>query len=494
MASRTSTPLERRLVLVATILGSSIAFLDATVVNVALPTIERDLDLGLAGEQWIFAAYSLALAALYLPAGALGDRYGYAQTFASGVVGFALASALAGAAPASGVLVAARALQGVSGALLTPGSLALLRATFGPESTRAIATWTAWTGIATIAGPAVGGGLVEYVSWRWIFFLNLPFGAISVAAIRRSRRACRTETRRRRLDLPGALLAALCVGGLVWSLVEGPRLGYASWSVVAGFAIAALGLITFLAVERSVASPMLPLELFQSRDFAVDNLVTLLVYAALGGSLFYLTLFVQSVLGYSPLEAGLSTAPISLVVFLLAPRLGRLADRLGPRTLLVAGPALIGVGLALLTRVDAGSSYWVGVLPPLLVFSLGLAATVPPVTATALEAAPDRLTGIASGVNTTLSRIGQLVAVALLGLVVALVFGSGGTPFALDERSQSAIARSTDAFHAAIWVAAGLAWAGALLAGLGFSRPPAAPRARASQPDALGARDVDGGD
>jgi EmrB/QacA subfamily drug resistance transporter len=466
----TSVALQRRLVLVATILGSSIAFLDATVVNIALPTIESDLDLGLSGEQWVFASYSLALAALYLPAGALGDRYGYENTFVAGVIGFALASLLAGAAPSAGVLIAARALQGVFGALLTPGSLALLRATFGEESTRAIASWTAWTGIATIAGPPIGGVLIEYVSWRWIFLINLPLAAVAVVAVRASRDACRTEVRARHLDVPGALLATLGVGGLVWGLVEGQRLGFSDPSVVASFVVGAAGLGAFFQVESRAREPMLPLALFRVRDFAVSNVVTIFVYAALGGSLFYLALFVQSVLGYTPLEAGLALAPSSLVMLVLAARLGRMADRVGPRPFLVAGPALIGVGLALMTRLQAGSSYWADLLPPLLVFSLGLAATVPPVTATALKAAPDHLAGVASGVNTTVSRLGQLVAVALLGLVVALVFGSGpGMPLALGERSPDLISRSTDAFQAATWVAAGLAWAGALVA-LGLSR------------------------
>jgi EmrB/QacA subfamily drug resistance transporter len=460
----------RRLVLVATILGSSMAFLDATVVNVALPTIEGNLHLGLAGEQWIFVGYSLALAALYLPAGALGDRYGYVKTFVWGVVGFAAASVLAGAAPSEGALIAARLAQGVFGALLTPGSLALLRATYGEEAGRAIGSWTAWTGITTVAGPPVGGAIVQTASWRWIFFLNLPLAAVAVVAVLASRDVCRTEIRERRLDVPGALLAAVGIGALVWALVEGPQKGFGNASVIVGFAVSAISLTAFVAVEARSRAPMLPLSLFRIRELAVANAATLFVYGALGGSGFFLVLFAQSVLGYSPFEAGFIVAPVSLVLFLLASRFGRLADRIGPRPFLVGGPVLIGIGLALLTRVNGGSDYWTDVLPPLLVFSVGLAATVPPITSTALKAAPSNLSGIASGVNTTASRLGQLLAVALLGLVVAFVFDASGTPLQRDEQNPRARAESTQAFQAAMWGAAGLAFAGAAVSGFGLRR------------------------
>ena len=460
----------RRLVLVATILGSSIAFLDATVVNVALPTIERDLHLGLVGEQWIFVGYSLALAALYLPAGALGDRYGYVTTFVWGVVGFAAASILAGAAPSEEVLIGARLIQGVFGALLTPGSLALLRATYGKDAGRAIGSWTAWTGITTVAGPPVGGAIVEAASWRWIFFLNLPLAAVTVVAVMAARDECRTEQQERRLDVTGAVLAAVGIGALVWGLVEGPQRGFGDASVIAGFAVSVLALATFVAVEARSRAPMLPLSLFRIRELAVANAATLFVYGALGGAGFYLVLFAQSVLGYSPFEAGFIVAPISLVLFLLASRFGRLADRIGPRPFLVGGPVLIGVGLVLLTRLNGGSGYWTDVLPPLLVFSVGLAATVPPITSTALKAAPSQLSGIASGVNTTVSRLGQLLAVALLGLVVTFVFDASGTPLQRNERDPHARAESTQAFQATMWGAAGLAFAGAAVSGFGFRR------------------------
>jgi EmrB/QacA subfamily drug resistance transporter len=446
------------------------AFLDASVVNVALPTIERDLGLGLAGEQWIFLGYSVALAALYLPAGALGDRYGYVNIFVGGVIGFAAASALAGAAPTGEVLIAARVVQGIFGALLTPSSLALLRATYGAESGRAIGSWTAWTGITTVAGPPVGGAIVQGASWRWIFFLNLPLAAVTVTAVLRARDECHTEIRKRRLDVAGAVLVAVGIGSLVWALVEGPKKGFGDPAVLAGFIVAAGALGAFLTVETHVPEPMLPLSLFRIRELAVANAATLFVYGALGGSTFFLVLFVQSVLGYTPFQAGFVLAPVSLVLFLLASRFGRLADRMGPRPFLVGGPVAIGVGLVFLARLNHASDYWTDVLPPLLVFSVGLAATVPPITATALKAAPDSLSGIASGVNTTISRLGQLLAVALLGLVVALVYDAAGTPLEQHQRDPRAQAESTQAYQAAMWGAAGLAFVGAAVAGLGLRR------------------------
>jgi EmrB/QacA subfamily drug resistance transporter len=459
----------KRLVLVATILGSSMAFLDAFVVNVALPTIDRDFDLGLAGEQWIFLSYSLALAALYLPAGALGDRYGYANTFVVGVAGFAVASVLAGAAPSGAVLIGARAVQGVFGALLTPGSLALLRATYREEAGRAIGSWTAWTGVATAAGPVIGGTLVEAVSWRVIFFLNIPFAVVTIVATLVSRDTCRTDRSDRRLDTPGVVFGAVGIGAFVWALVQGPKDGFTSPGVLLGFVLATLALVAFIVVEWRSAQPMMPLSLFRIRELSVANAATFFIYAALGSALFFLVLFAQSVLGYSPAKAGLLVVPISIALLLLASRFGHAADRIGPRPFLVGGPIMIGIGLALLGLLDASSTYWKDVFPPLVVFSVGLAATVPAVTSTALKPAPDALTGIASGINTTVSRVGQLVAVAGLGVVVSLVFGTGhGSPFELGSRSSADLADAADAFQAAMWVAAALAFAGALVSGIGL--------------------------
>ena len=416
----------------------------------------------------MFLSYSLALAALYLPAGALGDRYGYANTFVIGVAGFAAASVLAGVAPTSEVLIAARAIQGIFGALLTPGSLALLRATYKDEAGRAIGAWTAWTSAATVAGPVVGGAVVEAVSWRGIFLLNIPVAVVTIVAALASRDKCRTETRHRHLDVYGAVLGAIAIGALVWALVEGPESGFGSASVVGGFVLAGVAFTAFLWVESRLAEPMMPLSLFRIRELSVANLSTFFVYAALGSALFFVALFAQSVLGYSPIEAGLLFVPVSIVLWALASRFGRWSDRIGPRPFLIGGPALIAVGLAWLGLLEPGADYWIDVLPPLLVFSLGLAATVPAITSTALKPAPEELTGIASGINTTVSRLGQLVAVAVLGVVISFVYSGVGNPFELGERSAPELAEAADAFQAAMWVAAGLAIAGALVSGLGL--------------------------
>lgn len=423
--------------LVATILGSSIAFVDATVVNVALPVMGRHLGLGLAGRQWVYLSYSLALAALYLPAGALGDRIGLRTTFVGGTAGFAIASALAGASPSGAWLLAARGLQGVAAAFLTTSSLALLRATFREESGRAVGLWTAWTGIATIVGPPVGGALVQYASWRWIFFLNLPLAA-GAALLAGPGPEARDESSRGRFDLPGAALLAAGLGTLTYALVErGP------WWLLAP-AVAALA--AALVHEARAAEPMLPLGLFRERAFAAANAETFFVYAALAASSFYLVLYLQLVVGYSPLVASLVLIPVSLVMLGLAGRFGQLADRHGPRLYLALGPALLAASMLLWELVTSRGS-WPALAAGTLLFALGLAVTVAPITATALGSAPERYAGVAAGVNNTVSRIGGLVAVALVGLVISLVAGS----------------LTVSSFRAGMTAAAGLALAGAVV-------------------------------
>lgn len=457
----------RRLTLAATILGSSLAFVDATVVVVALPRIEQDLDLGLVGQQWVYLAYSLALAALYLPAGALGDRLGRRETFAAGALGFAAASALAGAAPDEATLIVARALQGVAGALLTTNSLALLRATFGPESGRAIGLWTAGTSVATIAGPPVGGALVEWVSWRWIFLINLPLAAATVWLAHAGRCEEREDQAPRPLDVAGAATAAVAFGSITYAVVEGADNGFAHvwWA----FLLAACSFVAFLLVERRVDSPMLPFELFRRRNFAAANAETFVVYAALGGVLVYFTLYLQF-LGFTPFEAGLANVPTSLVMILLAARFGRLADRHGPRRYLTIGPLLVGAGTLLFLPMAEESDFWAFGLPGLLLFALGLAMLVAPITATALSAAPADYAGIASGVNSTISRLGNLLAVAVIGLVVTLVFATpGAVPLEAGQTDPALRGASIDAFRAGMVVAAALAFAGALIGWLGIS-------------------------
>ena len=469
----------RRLTLAATVLGSSLAFIDASVVIVALPTIERSLDFGLAGEQWVFLAYSLALAALYLPAGAVGDRLGRREVFAAGVAGFAAASALAGAAPDGAVLIVARTLQGIAGAFVTTNSLALLRETYGRESGRAVGLWTSFTSVATIGGPPVGGAIVQWVSWRWIFFLNLPLAAACIYLARAGRCPQRERHRVGHLDLPGAALAGVSFGALTYGMVSGAAHGFGSvwWTfVVAGAALAG-----FVAVEQVVAEPMLPFALFRNRNFALANLETFFVYGALGADFFYVTIYLQF-LGFSPLAAGLAGVPGSVVMIVLAPRFGRLADERGPRAFLFSGAILIAAGLALLSFVESRADFWRFGVAGLAVFSVGLAALVAPITSTALAAAPERFSGIASGVNSTVSRLGNLLTVAVLGLVVLLVFkangGAGGVPLAQGQHAPKLHSASVDSFRVAMLIAAGLAVAGAVVA-LGVSDREARAAARA---------------
>jgi EmrB/QacA subfamily drug resistance transporter len=467
---------QRRLTLAATILGSSLAFIDATVVVVALPTIEEDLDLGLTGQQWVYLSYSLALAALYLPAGAAGDRFGRRETFIYGAAGFALASALAGFAPSGAVLIVARALQGVAGAFLTTNSLALLRATFGPESGRAIGLWTAWTSVATIAGPPAGGALVEWVSWRWIFFINLPLAAATVLLARAGRCRELADVRVGRLDVAGAAIAAVAFGTLTYGVVEGADAGFGGvwWA----FAIAAVALTFFVFVERRVKEPMLPFRLFRRRNFAGANAETFLVYAALGGVIVYFTLYLQF-LGFTPFEAGLATIPTSVIMILLAARFGRLADQHGPRLFLTVGPALVGAGILLFVPMNEESDFWTYGIPGLVLFALGLSVLVAPITATALSSAPTEYAGVASGVNSTISRLGNLLAVAVIGLVITLVFEANGgsasaVPLAAGQEDPELRAASIDAFRAAMIVAAALAFAGAGIAAVAISNKEAA--------------------
>ena len=461
----------RQLTLAATVIGSSLAFIDTTVVIVALPTIERDLELGLSGQQWVFLSYSLALAALYLVAGAVGDRRGRRETFVAGVAGFAVASLLAAVAPNGGLLIGARGLQGVAGAFLTVNSLALLREVYGAESGRAIGLWTAFTSVATVAGPPAGGALVEWISWRWIFFINLPLAALAVVLALLGRSPERAEQRVGRLDLPGAALAAIGFGSLTYAMVEGAEDGFAQywWA----FVLAAVSLVAFGIVEQRTHEPMLPFELFRRRNFTAANLETFLVYAALSGNFVFVILYLQF-LGFSPFQAGLLEIPTSVIMIVLAARFGALADRFGPRFFLTAGPALLAVGTLLFLLVDERSDFWTAGIAGLVLFALGLAMLVAPITATALSSAPTQHAGIASGVNSTVSRLGGLLAVAVVGLVIAVVFeGSAGetsaVPLAKDQTDPELREASIDAFRAGMLVVAGLAFAGAAVGAFGIS-------------------------
>ncbi len=462
----------RKYILIATIIGSSMAFIDGTVVNIALPTIGRDLDAGLSAQQWVMLSYSLAVASLYIVSGALGDRYGRWSLFVAGVGGFAIASGLAAIAPNTNMLIGARVLQGITGALLTTNSLALLRATYGADSGRAVGMWTAWSGIGTLLGPPLGGLLVEYASWRWIFVINLPAAVIAVVLSFMGRGDEHLPDTPRPIQVTGALAIAITFGGLTFALIEGAQAGFMSvwWAFL--LSLAGLGLLVMS--ERRSPTPLLPMELLRSRVFVVANVYTLLVYAALGGSTFYLALYLQSAaVGYSPARASLVFVPISLVMFFLAARFGRLADRDGPRRYLMLAPLVMSVGLVLLTIVTSTNPLIP--LPGVLVLAFGLAMLVAPITSTALKAAPDEFSGLAAGVNTTVSRLGGLIATPLLGVAITLVFAANSPhpnadPFAGHVLSADQRDATITAFRVGMALAVALCVAGSLLAARGLKR------------------------
>jgi EmrB/QacA subfamily drug resistance transporter len=410
----------KRLALVAAIMGSFVSGLDATVVNVALPAIEDDLGGGLAGQQWVSNAYLLTLGSLILVGGSLGDLLGERRVFSLGVAGFGVASLLCAAAPTIELLVVARGLQGVFGALLTPSALAVIVAAFAPaERGAAIGSWTAWSGIAFVVGPLAGGAIADQLSWRWIFAVNVPFVVatlflVAAAVEQRPRGGTRAP-----IDWPGAALCALGLAGPVFALVREPDAGWGAPEVlgplIGGIAVFA----AFLVREARTPHPMLPLGLFGRRNFSVANAETLTMYAALSISSFFLVLFLQQVAGYSALESGMATLPVTLVMFALSRRAGRLADRLGPRRFMGGGPLLGAAGLLLYQRVGREADYVTEVLPAVLVFSVGLSATVAPLTATVLADADERNAGIASAVNNAVARIAGLLGVAALGAVAA---------------------------------------------------------------------------
>jgi EmrB/QacA subfamily drug resistance transporter len=410
-----------RWVLAATVLGSGMAFVDATVVNVALPRIGEDLDAGLSGLAWTINSYSLTLASLILLGGSLGDRFGRRRVFLTGVVWFALASLLCGVAPNIEMLVAARALQGVGGALLTPGSLAILQSSFRPEDrARAIGAWSGLGGIGGAAGPFIGGWLVQTASWRWIFLINLPMAVAVVACTVRHVPESRDPAASRHIDVGGAVLGAVGLGALTYGLIAWQDKGPTDPAVLSALAIGVVGLIAFALREKYAKDPMLPLGIFSSRLFSATNAVTFAVYAALGGVFFWLLLTLQVVAGFSPLEAGLSLLPITLVMLLLSARMGALAQRIGPRLPMTIGPLVCAAGILGLYHVDAGATYAIDVLPPVLVFGLGLSITVAPLTSTVLAAAPDEHAGLASGVNNAVARVAGLLAIAVLPIVSGL--------------------------------------------------------------------------
>jgi EmrB/QacA subfamily drug resistance transporter len=440
-----------RWVLAVAVLGEAMVLLEATVVNVALPAIGRDLGAGVAGLQWTLNGYVLTLAALVLAAGSLSDLYGRRRVFTLGVGAFVAASALCAAAPTIQLLVAARFVQGVGGALLTPGSLAIIDAVFHPDDrTRAIGAWAGLTAVAAAIGPPLGGFLTDALSWRAVFLVNLPVGAFVIVAALVKVPESRDPTRAGGLDLPGAALATLAIAGLCFALIQ------ASGGLTPAVIIAAVVSLTaagaFAAAERRSSHPMLPLELFRSRQFASATVLALVTYAALGGVIFLFVAFLQISLGYTALQAGAATLPITALLLIGSGPSGRIAQRIGPRIPLTAGAVLTGAGLLLMARIHPGDSYF-AVLPSLAVFGAGLAALITPITATVLASVDARHSGIASAVNNALSRLGQMIAVAALPLAAGL----SGTDF-------EDPAKLAAGFPVAMTIAAVASFAAALLA------------------------------
>ena len=445
-----------RWVLATAVLGSAMVFVDGTVVNVALPHIGAGLDASLSGLTWTVNGYTLTLASLILLGGSLGDRFGRKRVFVVGVVWFAAASLLCGLAPNVETLVAARALQGIGGALLTPGSLALLQASFRAEDrARAIGAWSGLAGIAGAAGPFLGGWLVEAASWRWIFLVNLPFAVAVVAMAVRHVPESRDAGASRRVDVIGAVSGAVGLGALTEGLIGWQDKGVGSALVIGPLAVGVIALGAFLLRERRAAEPMLPLGIFRSRVFSATNAVTFVVYAALGGVFFWLVLFLQVVAGFSPISAGLALIPMTVLMLLLSPQAGALATRVGPRLPMTVGPVLCALGVGMLSRLPTDASYALDVLAPVVLFGLGLSATVAPLTATVLAAAPDEHAGLASGVNNAVARVGGLLAVAVLPLVAGLSGEGYASADQLVEPYRTAMAWCT----AMLVLGAALSWA-----------------------------------
>ncbi len=450
-----------RWVIAITVLGSGIAFLDSTVVNIALPVIGRQFHTGVSALQWVISGYTLTLTAFLLIGGSLGDHFGRRKIYIIGITWFALASIACALAPSAVFLIVMRVLQGVGAALLTPGSLAIIEASFAPaDRARAIGAWSGLGGVATAAGPLLGGYLIQAASWRWIFFINVPVSAAVVALASRHVPESRDPTATGRIDNTGALAGVAFLAGITFAFIEGPTLGWSSPAVIALGAVGVLSLAAFIVRELRAPSPMLPLSIFRERQFTSANVVTFVVYAALSGATFLLPTQLQVVWSYSPLEAGLATLPLTIIMLALSARSGQLASRIGPRLQMSVGPIVVGAGLALLSLSTHGSNYFIYVLPGVIVFGLGLATLVAPLTSTAMSAAPAEHAGIASAVNNDVARFGGLIAVAVLPALAGIT----GTAY-LHPATMAA------GFRNAVVIAAGVSAAGGVLAAFTITNP-----------------------
>ena len=460
-----------RWVLLASILGSALAALDATVVNVALPVLGDELDAGLSGLQWTLNGYLLTLSALILTGGALGDRYGRRRIFIIGVVWFTAASLACGLAVNLEMLIAARVLQGVGGALLAPASLAIIQASFHPDDrARAVGAWSGLGGISAAIGPLFGGYMIDALSWCFIFLLNVPLAAIVVFVSVRHVPETHDPTSARRPDIMGAISIGAGLAGLTFALIEAPERGAGSPQVLLAALLGVAGLIGFVMVERRGSHPMLPPDIFSSHQFTSANVVTFIVYASLSGVFFLLTVQLQQVVGYTPLQAGMSTVPVTLLMLVLSARAGDFAQRKGPRFPMAAGPIGMAAAMVSMATISAGSSYLTGILPSVIVFGLGLSLTVAPLTATVLASADDRHAGVASGINNAVARVAGLLAVAALPVAAGLT--------GADYQNPAAFAPG---FRVAMLISAALSFAGGLLAWITIRNdvlPDEAPAAR----------------
>src|SRR5215469_3048230 len=456
-----------RWVLLATVLGSAMASIDATVVGIALPAIGRDFHSSLADLQWVVNAYTLTLAGLLLFAGTLGDKYGRKRIFLTGVVWFAVASLLCSVAPTAPALIAARAVQGIGAALLTPGSLAIIEASFHPDDRgKAIGAWSGLGGVGIAIGPFLGGWLIQAVSWRLIFFINLPLAVVIVLVSLRHVPESRDMRETGRVDIAGGALVTLGLIGLTYGLIDGPAAGWGRPGPLVSLIAGVILLVAFVWWERRARNPVMPLSLFSSTQFSSANVVTFAVYAALGGAFFLLPIQLQQVSGYTALQAGISLLPITLIMLALSTRSGALAARIGPRLQMTVGPLVIAAGLALFTRIGGSGNYLTEVLPAVLVFGFGLAINVAPLTATVLSAVPAEHAGMASAVNNDVARAASLIAVAVLPAAAGLTGDAYLHPV-----------KFSAGFHTASLISAGLCVFGAVVAAAFIRNPRKAPTA-----------------